>query len=103
MKNLWRNSLLLFCALRASDLINLVGGLYFVPRFVSPTDLGAILPVTSFATFLAIPRFDFDAFAAAIVKTLDESAEYTRLRELGAACAAQYDWNAVAAADSAAV
>ena len=53
--------------------------------------------------YAAIPCYDFDAFAAAIVKTLDDPAEYTRLRQLGSTCADQYDWNTIAASDSAAV
>lgn len=79
MKNLWRNSILLFCAFRASDLINLVGGLYFVPRFVSPAELGAILPVTSFATFLAIPLF---AFAMTMMKEASVLVAESRQGEL---------------------
>ena len=53
--------------------------------------------------YKAIPCFDFDAFAQAIVQTLDETSEFARLQSLGTACAAQYDWNAIAAADSAAL
>ncbi len=33
--------------------------MWFVPKYVSPQDLGAVLPVTSFATFLAMPVFAF--------------------------------------------
>ena len=53
--------------------------------------------------YSAVPCFDFDAFATAIVKTLDDSAEYIRLQNLGRDCASGYDWNAIAASDSAAV
>ena len=53
--------------------------------------------------YKAIPCYDFDAFAQAIVQTLDDPSEFARLQSLGTACAAQYDWNAIAAADSAAV
>ena len=53
--------------------------------------------------YKAIPCFDFDAFAKAIVQTLDDPGEFTRLQSLGSACAAQYDWNAIATSDSAAV
>lgn len=57
MKAFWRQSLLLFLSLRAGDLVTLAAALWFVPRFVSPEDLGAILPVTSFASFLAMPIY----------------------------------------------
>ena len=53
--------------------------------------------------YAAIPCYDFDAFAAAIVKTLDDSAEYARLQKLGTTCAARYDWSVIASADSAAL
>ena len=54
-----RSALLLFLALRAGDLVNVAAGLWFVPRYVLPGDIGAVLPVTSFATFLALPVFAF--------------------------------------------
>lgn len=57
MTAFWRQSLLLFLSLRAGDLVTLAAALWFVPRFVSPEDLGAILPVTSFASFLAMPIY----------------------------------------------
>lgn len=54
-----RNAILLFLALRAGDLVNVAGGMWFVPRYVSPEEIGAVLPVTSFATFLSLPVFAF--------------------------------------------
>jgi len=54
-----RSALLLFLAMRAGDLVSVAGGLWFVPRYVSPEDIGAVLPVTSFATFLSLPVFAF--------------------------------------------
>ena len=55
------------------------------------------------SAYKAIPCYDFDAFAKAIVQALDDPSEFARLQSLGTACAAQYDWNAIAAADSAAI
>ena len=52
-----KHALLLFVALRAGDLVSLAAGLWFVPKFVSPAEIGAVLPVTSFATFLSLPLF----------------------------------------------
>ena len=71
MKAFWRQSLLLFVSLRAGDLVTLAAALWFVPRFVSPQDLGAVIPVTSFATFLAMP-----VYACALV-TMKISADLT--------------------------
>ena len=60
-----RSALLLFLALRAGDLVSAAAGMWFVPRYVSPEDIGAVLPVTSFATFLSLPVF---AFAMTVMK-----------------------------------
>ena len=60
-----KSALLLFLALRAGDLVSAAAGMWFVPRFVSPEDIGAVLPVTSFATLLSLPVF---AFAMTVMK-----------------------------------
>ena len=60
-----KSALLLFVAMRAGDLVSVAAGMWFVPRYVSPEDIGAVLPVTSFATFLALPMF---AFAMTVMK-----------------------------------
>ena len=50
-----------------------------------------------------VPCFDHAAFARTLGRTLDDPTEFVRLQNLGHACAARYDWDAIAAADSAAV
>ena len=60
-----KNALLLFVALRVGDFVNVAAGMWFVPRYVSPEDIGAVLPITSFATFLSLPMF---AFAMTVMK-----------------------------------
>lgn len=52
-----KHALLLFIALRLGDFVNVAAGMWFVPKYVKPEDIGAILPVTSFATFLSLPMF----------------------------------------------
>ena len=51
----WWYSLMLFCACRAADLLNAFVGLWLVPKYVDPSELGAVQPLTQFANFLAIP------------------------------------------------
>ena len=51
----WFYSLMLFCACRAADCLNVFVGLWLVPKYVKPSELGAVLPLTQFANFLAIP------------------------------------------------
>ena len=53
--------------------------------------------------YSAVPCFDHAMFARAVAQILNDPAEYARLQNLGRICASQYDWNAIAAADSAAV
>lgn len=54
-----RNAAIVFAAMRCGDLVNLAAGMWFVPRYVSPEEIGAVLPATSFATFLSLPVFAF--------------------------------------------
>lgn len=60
-----RHAALLFFALRIGDFVNAAAGMWFVPKYVNPEDLGAVLPITSFATFLSLPIF---AFAMTVMK-----------------------------------
>ena len=60
-----RHAVLLFLALRIGDIVNAAAGMWFVPKYVKPEDLGAVLPITSFATFLSLPVF---AFAMTVMK-----------------------------------
>jgi len=60
-----RSAILLFLALRAGDLVSVAAGMWFVPRYVPQDEIGAVLPVTSFATFLSLPVF---ALAMAVMK-----------------------------------
>jgi len=51
----WWYSLLMFVALRCGDVINAVVGLWLVPKYVPQEELGAVLPLTQFATTFALP------------------------------------------------
>lgn len=55
----WWYSLMLFCAYRAADTLNAFVGLWLVPKYVDPSELGAVMPLTNFAGFLAIPVIAF--------------------------------------------
>ena len=46
---------MLFFAARAADCLNVFVGLWLVPKYVEPSELGAVMPLTQFANFLAIP------------------------------------------------
>ena len=51
----WWYSLMIFVACRAADCLNVFVGLWLVPKYVEPSELGAVMPLTNFASFLAIP------------------------------------------------
>lgn len=51
----WWYSLMLFCACRLADVLNAFVGLWLVPKYVGPSELGAVMPLSTFAGFLAIP------------------------------------------------
>ena len=46
---------MLFVACRAADCLNVFVGLWLVPKYVEPSELGAVMPLTSLANFFAIP------------------------------------------------
>lgn len=51
----WWYSLMIFVAARAADCLNVFVGLWLVPKYVPMEELGAVQPITNFATFLATP------------------------------------------------
>ena len=54
MGDFWWYSLILFCACRAADLLNAFVGLWLVPKYVAPSELGAVTPLGNFAGLLAV-------------------------------------------------
>ena len=46
---------MLFLACRAADVLNAFVGLWLVPKYVAPSELGAVMPLANFASFLALP------------------------------------------------
>ena len=50
----WWYSLVLFCAGRTADVLNAFVGLWLVPKYVDPSELGAVMPLTQFANFLVL-------------------------------------------------
>lgn len=52
---LWWWSLLFFVAQRVGDAVNFAIGAWLVPRFVPAGELGAVLPLMSVASFVALP------------------------------------------------
>ncbi|MBQ9431206.1 MAG: hypothetical protein IJU44_06605 [Kiritimatiellae bacterium] len=51
----WWYSLCIFLALRLTDLVNAVIGLWLVPHYVPEAELGAVLPITHISTVFGLP------------------------------------------------
>ena len=77
-----RHAALLFIAFRAADAVNLVAGLYLVPKFVASGDLGAVLPLVTFATALATPAFAFAFVLMRESNALASARDFGRLKSL---------------------
>ena len=78
----WWYSLMLFCACRAADLLNAFVGLWLVPKYVDPSELGAVQPLTQFANFLAIPVAAFANTFRNELTRLSLGKEYGKLKTL---------------------
>ena len=50
---------MIFMAARLADCLNVFVGLWLVPKYVPPDELGAVMPLVQFANFLAIPAAVF--------------------------------------------
>lgn len=78
----WWYSLMLFCACRAADLMNAFVGLWLVPQYVEPSELGAVMPLTQFANFLAIPIAAFASTFRNEISRLSIGSEFGKLKTL---------------------
>ena len=78
----WWYSLMLFCACRAADLLNAFVGLWLVPKYVDPSELGAVMPLTNFANFLALPAAAFANTFRNEVSRLSIGKEFGKLKTL---------------------
>ena len=78
----WWYSLMLFCACRVADLLNVFVGLWLVPKYVEPSELGAVMPLTQFANFLAIPIAAFANTFRNELSRLSIGKEFGKLKTL---------------------
>ena len=78
----WWYSLMLFCACRAADLLNAFVGLWLVPKYVGSAELGAVMPLTHFANFLALPVSIFATTFMKEMTVLATNQEYGKVKSL---------------------
>ena len=78
----WWYSIMLFCACRAADVLNAFVGLWLVPKYVDPSELGAVMPLVTFSNFLALP---VSVFAMTFMKEMAALAthnDYGKMKSL---------------------
>ena len=80
--NFFAHALWVFLALRLADAVSIAAGMWFVPKYVSGEDIGAVLPLSSFATFLSLPLFAFAMTAMRESAVLSAAGEKGRLKSL---------------------
>ena len=73
---------MIFCACRLGDLMNAFVGLWLVPKYVDPSELGAVMPLTNFANFLAIPVAAFASTFRNELTRLSIGREFGKLKTL---------------------
>ena len=78
----WWYSLMLFSAQRLSDCMNVFVGLYLVPMYVTPAELGAVMPLSQFAGCLALPISVFALTFRNEITNLASANEFGKLKTL---------------------
>ena len=78
----WWYSLMIFCAWRTADFMNAIVGLWLVPKYINPVELGAVMPLTQFASFLVIPIAAFANTFRNEISRLSINREFGKLKTL---------------------
>ena len=78
----WWYSLMIFCAARAADCLNVFVGLWLVPKYVPPSELGAVQPLANFATFFATPAAVFASTFRQEISNLAAGHEFGKMKSL---------------------
>ena len=73
---------MLFVACRAADALNAFVGLWLVPKYVPPSELGAVAPLMQLASFLAIPITAFANTFRNEMTHLSVNKEFGKLKTL---------------------
>jgi len=78
----WWYSLMIFVAARAADCLNVFVGLWLVPKYVPASELGAVQPLTQYATFFALPVAALASTFRNEVSNLSLRGEFGKLKTL---------------------
>jgi len=78
--DLWWYSAMIFIACRSGDVINAFIGLWLVPKYVGPNELGAVLPLQQLTSFLTVPLGVVAIVFAKYVNTYATRGEYGKVK-----------------------
>ena len=76
----WWYSLIIFAACRSGDAIQAFIGLWLVPKYVGPTELGAVLPLQQLTSFLTVPLAVLSTVFAKYVSVYTTRGEYGKVK-----------------------
>ena len=78
----WWYAAVIFVASKVADLLNAFVGLWLVPKYVDPTELGAVTPLANFANFLVLPIAVFANTFRNELTQLSVNKEYGKVKTL---------------------
>lgn len=78
--DLWWYSAMIFLACRSGDAIQAFIGLWLVPKYVGPQELGAVLPLQQLTSFLTVPLAVVAVVFSKYVNTYATRGEYGKVK-----------------------
>lgn len=78
--DLWWYSAMIFIACRSGDAIQAFIGLWLVPKYVGPQELGAVLPLQQLTSFLTVPLAVVAVVFSKYVNTYATRGEYGKVK-----------------------
>ena len=78
----WWYAMLMFLASRAADCLNAFIGIWLVPKYIEPADLGAVMPLLNFANIIAMPIGVFASTFRNELTTLATERKYGEMKSL---------------------
>ena len=78
--DLWWYSAMIFLACRSGDAIQAFIGLWLVPKYVGPQELGAVLPLQQLTSFLTVPLAIVAVVFSKYVNTYATRGEYGKVK-----------------------
>lgn len=78
--DLWWYSAMIFISCRSGDVINAFIGLWLVPRYVGPQELGAVVPLQQLSSFFAIPLIIITTVFTKYVNIYATRGEYGKVK-----------------------